>query len=97
MLMAKRPHLSILDYGPNERAQVRKHLEKRKLRDLCIAGYNNFTGDLEHGDIPHREIQVHYICRTGAPHARSRRKPGSHLHRLREPFRRLQRSMEPGA
>jgi sugar phosphate isomerase/epimerase len=61
MLMAKRPHLSILDYGPNERAQVRKHLEKRKLRDLCIAGYNNFTGDLEHGDIPHREIQVHYI------------------------------------
>jgi len=61
MLMAKRPHLSILDYGPRERAQVRQHLEKRRLRDLCIAGYNNFTGDLEHGDIPHREIQVHYV------------------------------------
>jgi len=61
MLMAKRPHLSVLDYGPRERAQVRQHLEKRKLRDLCIAGYNNFTGDLEHGDIPHREIQVHYV------------------------------------
>ncbi len=45
MLMAKRPHLSLLDYGPKERAQLRRHLEKRKLRDLCIAGYNNFTGD----------------------------------------------------
>ncbi|HKX00757.1 MAG TPA: sugar phosphate isomerase/epimerase family protein [Bryobacteraceae bacterium] len=61
MLMAKRPHLSILDYGEKQRAQLRKHLEKHKLRDLCIAGYNNFTGDLEHGEVPHREIQIHYI------------------------------------
>ena len=61
MLMAKRPHLSLLDYGPKERAHLRKHLEKRKLRDLCIAGYNNFTGDLDHGEVPQREIQVHYI------------------------------------
>ena len=61
MLMAKRPHLSVLDCGANERTALRKHLEKRKLHDLCIAGYNNFTGDMEHGDIPHREIQIHYI------------------------------------
>lgn len=61
MLMAKRPHLSVLDYGPKERAQLRRHLEKRKLRDLCLAGYNNFTADLEHGEVPHREIQVHYV------------------------------------
>ena len=61
MLMAKRPHLSLLDYGPKERAQLRQHLEKRNLHDLCIAGYNNFTGDLEHGEVPQREIQVHYI------------------------------------
>ena len=61
MLMAKRPHVSVLDYGPKERAQLRQHLEKRKLRDLCLAGYNNFTGDLEHGEIPQREIQIHYI------------------------------------
>lgn len=61
MLMAKRPHLSVLDYGSKERTQLRAHLEKRKLRDLCIAGYNNFTGDLEHGEIPQREIQIHYI------------------------------------
>jgi sugar phosphate isomerase/epimerase len=61
MLMTKRPHLSLLDYGPKERAQLRQHLEKRKLRDLCVAGYNNFSGDLEHGEVPQREIQVHYI------------------------------------
>jgi sugar phosphate isomerase/epimerase len=61
MLMAKRPHLSILDYGAQERAQLRKHLERRNLRDLCVAGYNNFSGDLEHGEVPQREIQIHYI------------------------------------
>lgn len=61
MLMAKRPHLSLLDNGAKERAQLRQHLEKRKLRDLCIAGYNNFSGDLEHGEVPQREIQIHYI------------------------------------
>ena len=61
MLMAKRPHLSILDYGERERAQLRRKIESRKLQSVCIAGYNNFTGDLEHGEIPQREIQVHYI------------------------------------
>lgn len=61
MLMAKRPHLSILDYGAAERSALRSRLEKRKLRDLCVAGYCNLTADLEHGDIPQREIQIHYI------------------------------------
>jgi sugar phosphate isomerase/epimerase len=61
MLMAKRPHLSLLDCGEKERARLRQHLERRKLRDLCIAGYNNFTADLEHGEVPQREMQIHYI------------------------------------
>src|SRR5439155_11375394 len=61
MLMAKRPHLSLIDYGGKERARLRQLLEKRKLRDLCIAGYNNFTADLEHGEIPQREMQIQYI------------------------------------
>ncbi|MCU1273987.1 MAG: sugar phosphate isomerase/epimerase [Bryobacterales bacterium] len=78
MLMAKRPHLSILDYGAQERAQLRKHLEKRNLRDLCIAGYNNFTGDLEHGEVPQREIQIHYITEL----ARLTRDLGGNLVRI---------------
>ncbi len=61
MLMAKRPHVSVLDYGSKERAALRTRLENRGMRDLCIAGYCNLTADLEHGDIPHKEIQIHYI------------------------------------
>jgi sugar phosphate isomerase/epimerase len=62
MLMAKRPHLSLLDYGPAERARLRERLEKRNLRCDVIAGYNNFSADLEHGDVPQREIQIHYVA-----------------------------------
>lgn len=61
MLGAKRPHLSLLDYGPRERAALRKRIEDRKLAPVCVAAYNNITGDLEHGEIPHRELQVHYL------------------------------------
>jgi sugar phosphate isomerase/epimerase len=61
MLMAKRPHLSVLDYGEKERTRLRQQIEKRHLRRTCIAGYNNFTADLEHGEVPQREIQIHYI------------------------------------
>ncbi|HWB98266.1 MAG TPA: sugar phosphate isomerase/epimerase family protein [Bryobacteraceae bacterium] len=61
MLGAKRPHLSILDWGPKERARLRSQIEKRHLQHVCVAAYNNFTGDWEHGEVPHREIQVHYL------------------------------------
>lgn len=61
MLMAKRPHLSVLDWGPKERAALRTRIEKRNLRAVCVAGYTNFTADLEHGDVPHREIQVQHV------------------------------------
>ncbi|MFN7923139.1 MAG: sugar phosphate isomerase/epimerase family protein [Bryobacteraceae bacterium] len=60
MLMAKRPHLSPLDYDAAARTALRRKLESRGLRTLCIAGYTNFTADLEHGEVPHREIQVQY-------------------------------------
>lgn len=62
MLMAKRPHLSVLDYGGAERERLRRRIEACGLRQVCIAGYNNFTADLEHGEVPHREIQIHYIA-----------------------------------
>lgn len=61
MLMAKRPHVSSLDYGDRERAALRSLLERHGLRDLCVAGYCNLTGDLEHGEIPHREVQATYL------------------------------------
>lgn len=61
MLMAKRPHLSVLDYGAEECRRLRAKLEARDLRSVCIAGYTNFCADLEHGDIPHREIQTQHV------------------------------------
>jgi len=61
MLMAKRPHLSVLDYGPEKCHRLRAKLEARKLRSVCLAGYTNFTADLEHGDIPHREMQIQHV------------------------------------
>src|SRR5579884_733604 len=60
-LMAKRPHLSVLDYGNAERTRLRAHLERRNVRCACIAGYTNFTADLEHADIPQRELQVAHV------------------------------------
>jgi sugar phosphate isomerase/epimerase len=61
MLMAKRPHLSPLDYGAAERARLRSRIERRRLTKVMIAGYTNFTADLEHGDIPLREMQVQHV------------------------------------
>ncbi|MGE5646485.1 MAG: sugar phosphate isomerase/epimerase family protein [Acidobacteriota bacterium] len=61
LLMAKRPHVSVLDYGPKERARLRARIEKAGLRSVAIAGYTNFTADLEHGDIPTREMQVRHV------------------------------------
>ncbi len=61
MLMAKRPHLSVLDYDQAARLRLRERLEKLGLGCRVIAGYNNFTADLEHGDVPHREIQIAHV------------------------------------
>jgi hypothetical protein len=38
---------------------------KADLRAVCLAGYTKFTADLEHGDIPHREIQVRHVLELG--------------------------------
>jgi len=62
MLMAKRPHVSVLDYGPAERARLRSLLEKAGLRHVVLAGYTNFTADLEHGEVPQREIQIAHVA-----------------------------------
>ncbi|MEZ5353595.1 MAG: sugar phosphate isomerase/epimerase family protein [Bryobacteraceae bacterium] len=61
MLMAKRPHLSPLDYDGDARARLRDRLAGRGLGTVVVAGYTNFTADLEHGEVPHREIQISYV------------------------------------
>lgn len=61
MLMAKRPHVSVLDYDAAARARLRARIADLGLKHVLLAGYTNLTADLEHGEIPHREIQIHYM------------------------------------
>jgi len=61
MLGGKRPHLSPLDWDDRARAALRQQIEKLGLTHTYVAAYNNFTGDLEHSEVPMREIQVHHI------------------------------------
>src|SRR4051812_35181336 len=63
MLMAKRPHLSVLDYDSAKRSALRALLEKRNVKPVCLAGYTNFTADLEHSEIPHREFQIQHVTK----------------------------------
>lgn len=61
MLMAKKPHLSPLDYDKEERAQLKKRLEELNLTLVGLAGYSDFTAGMDKPGIPHTEIQAAYI------------------------------------
>ncbi|MBI2685595.1 MAG: sugar phosphate isomerase/epimerase [Acidobacteria bacterium] len=62
MLMAKRPHVSPLDYGAAERAHLRAELAKYNLEHNVLAGYCDLTAGLDRRDIPHKEIQLAYLA-----------------------------------
>jgi len=55
MLMAKRPHLSVLDYAHDACLHLRERIDGKGLKVGVIAGYNNFSADVE------REIQIQHI------------------------------------
>ena len=61
MLMAKRPHLSPLDFGPDERRRLRRRLDELNLKVACLAGYNDFCAGADRPDVPLREIQTLYL------------------------------------
>lgn len=65
-LMAKRPHLSLLDYGPRECSALRHKIESRQLQHVCIAAYTNFTADAIHAEVPHTEMQIHYLTKLAS-------------------------------
>ena len=60
-IMAKRPHLSPLDFSVDDCRRLREQLERRKLTVAAIAAYTNFTGGLESAEVPWNELQVSYI------------------------------------
>jgi len=61
MLMAKRPHLSVLDYDPKSCEEIGRLLRDLSLKVVCLAGYNDFTLGSERPDIPLREMQILYV------------------------------------
>ena len=61
MLMAKRPHLSLLDYGTDARRRLRDRLQQLGLGVACLAGYTDFCMGADRPDIPTREQQILYV------------------------------------
>lgn len=59
-LMGKRPHLSVLDYGPDQLGRLRDEAEQAGVEVSTIAGYTDFT--LASGtETPAVEMQVAYV------------------------------------
>ncbi len=61
MIMAKRPHLSPLDYDKEARAKLKKKISDLGLTLVGLAGYSDFTAGIDKPGIPHTEIQAAYI------------------------------------
>lgn len=78
MLMAKRPHLSVLDFDAEARARLYDLLGVLELKVACLAGYTDFCMGADRPDIPSREMQILYVrelCRLA-------RDVGCHLVRV---------------
>lgn len=61
MLMAKRPHVSPLDYDAEARKALRRRIERLGLELVCLAGYTDFTAGVDKSGIPNVEIQAAYV------------------------------------
>ncbi|MBI2807617.1 MAG: sugar phosphate isomerase/epimerase [Planctomycetes bacterium] len=61
MLMAKRPHLSVLEHDAKSCEELRRLLGDLSLNVICLAGYNDFALGRERPDIPMSEMQVLYV------------------------------------
>ena len=61
MLMAKRPHVSPLDYDAAARRALKARIEELGLELVCLAGYTDFTAGVDKAGIPNVEIQACYV------------------------------------
>jgi L-ribulose-5-phosphate 3-epimerase len=61
MLVAKRPHVSLLDYDSAARKKLKARIEELGLELVCLAGYTDFTAGVDKPGIPNVEIQATYV------------------------------------
>ncbi|RPH94808.1 MAG: hypothetical protein EHM72_15370, partial [Calditrichaeota bacterium] len=61
MLVAKRPHVSPLDYTEESRKQLRDRIQQLGLTLVGLAGYTDFTAGVDKPGIPTVEIQAAYV------------------------------------
>jgi sugar phosphate isomerase/epimerase len=60
-IMAKRPHLSPLDYDDAARQKLRAHIERLGLKLVALAAYSDFSAGMDKPGIPQVEIQAAYL------------------------------------
>lgn len=60
-IMAKRPHLSPLDYTVEDCMRLRERIDRCRLTVTALAAYTNFTGGMESAEVPWNEFQAAYI------------------------------------
>lgn len=63
-LMAKRPHASPIDLSKELRKDLKRKIEHSGLQLACIAGYQDFSTDLDHPDMPKIEKELLYLRET---------------------------------
>ena len=61
MLMAKRPHVSVVDYNDEARKKLRERIKELGIELVCLAGYTDFTAGVDKPGIPNVEMQVLYV------------------------------------
>ena len=61
MIMAKRPHVSPLDYDAAARQRLKARLQELGLTLPALAGYSDFTAGIDKPGIPNVEIQAAYV------------------------------------
>lgn len=60
-LMAKRPHVSPLDYDDAARQRLRARIDQLGLKLVALAAYADFTAGVDKPGIPQTEIQAAYM------------------------------------
>ncbi|MFA6243260.1 MAG: sugar phosphate isomerase/epimerase family protein, partial [Candidatus Hydrogenedentales bacterium] len=65
-MMAKRPHLSVLDFGKAQLESLRKHADSRGVEIATIAGYTDFTSGKQSAEVPFVEMQLLYVKQLAA-------------------------------